>query len=376
MGQLVYVLMELQQSKGKTKEWRPVAVVSNPDLANQWYEYGKDVDWVPLELDDVSYIGPESLPTFKPRQTTPGEEKAIALSKRMEETIQRLQKIIDDQQAIIAKLQKQKKSKWSSPLLKEADRTILPQQPAPGGKSPYSYDPSMAMGVKPIAEDPHKEVPSWVTGSKVASPAYTVENLRNLLEDCDLESPIRIESAVTTYPKIMLPIYETWRDGRVPVISVDTDPFLAHLEKIGYSYTGRKKGAVEKVPPKPVERVKGGSQPFPETLDAQGLADYIESYASYPVDNEFVYEQFRGAHAVLKLLPIAGLREGGREHNQQSKKNEDKYFKQDIKTQPPLVVENGEVVDGNHRLRADKRRGLSHVWCYVVTNGELPGEEE
>ena len=57
MGEMVYVLMSLESS-GKIKEWRPAAVVSNPDLANQWYQYGKNVDWVPLELDDVKEISP------------------------------------------------------------------------------------------------------------------------------------------------------------------------------------------------------------------------------------------------------------------------------------------------------------------------------
>jgi len=248
MGQMVYVLMSLESgSNKKIKEWRPVAVVSNPDLAAQWYEYGANVDWVPLELDDVQQISPENMPSFQPRQTTPGEQKAIELSQQMEATIKRMEKIMSDQDKVIKRLQRanQQKRGFKAALLKEG-------------------------------------------------------------------------------------------------------------------------GDESNIPPKPQD----GSHPFPEKLDAQGIADYIETYATYEVDNEFVYEKFRGSHAVLQLVPIVDLREGGRDSNLQSKANEGKYLKQSLKTQPPAVVENGEVLDGNHRLRANKRRGLTHMWCYVVMNGD------
>jgi hypothetical protein len=245
-GDTVYVLMSLEGTSKKGKEWRPVAVVTNPDVATQWYEYGTNVDWVPLGLDEVTNIAPgETMPEFHVRETTPGEQKAVELSRQMEATIKRMQGIIDQQQTMIKKLQKgqpKQQHNFQSSLLKEA-------------------------------------------------------------------------------------------------------------------------GEGDNIPPRPVE---GGSQPFPDTLDAQGLADYIETYATYEVDNQQLYEMFQGGHAVLKLMPIAELREGGRDHNLQSKSNEAKYLKQDISTQPPAVVENGEVLDGNHRLRANKRRGLTHMWCYVV----------
>lgn len=123
------------------------------------------------------------------------------------------------------------------------------------------------------------------------------------------------------------------------------------------------------VPPKPAG--------FDDVLnDAQEIADYIETWATYEVDNEFVYEKFRGCHAVLKLVPIAELQEGGRDANERSQKNEDKYLKQNLKTQPPAVVENGKVLDGNHRLRANIRRGLTAMWCYVVMEGDHASDDD
>jgi hypothetical protein len=242
MGQMVYVLMALEGSSKKGKDWRPMGVVSNPEVAEQWYQYGKDVDWVPLELDDIKNISPEHVPEFQPRKLSPGEERAGELSKEMQATIEQLQGVITQQQTIIKKLQRQKGIKAS--LLKVAE-----------------------------------------------------------------------------------------------------------------------------VPPKPAG--------FEDALhDAQEIADYIETYANYAVDNEFVYEKFRGCHAVLQLVPLDQLQEGGRDNNERSQKNEDKYLKQNLKTQPPAVVENGKVLDGNHRFRANKRRGLTAMWCYVVVEGDHASNDD
>ena len=133
MGQMVYVLMSLE-GNAKSKEWRPVAVVSNPDLAAQWYEYGQNVDWVPLELDDIKALSPDNMPTFHPRPTTPGETKAIELSKNMEATLKRMQAIIDQQAATIKKLQRGRKSSYNSPLLQK-EATDGETDPDSGSKS-------------------------------------------------------------------------------------------------------------------------------------------------------------------------------------------------------------------------------------------------
>lgn len=35
---------------------------------------------------------------------------------------------------------------------------------------------------------------------------------------------------------------------------------------------------------------------------------------------------------------------------------------------PPVVVDNGEVIDGNHRYRAALKQNLSHIRAYVIGN--------
>ena len=247
MGQTVYVLMALEGGK-KGKEWRPVAVVTNPEYAEEWYnQYGSSgaVDWVPLGLDEVQDIAPEKLPSFMPRKLGPGGERMKQMYEQMEATVAKMEGVIKQQSDVIKQLQK-------------------------------------AKGIKPAKASLLKQAA---------------------------------------------------------------------------------------VPPKPVG--------FDEVLyDAQDIADYIETWATYEVDPEFVYEKFRGTHAVLKLVPMDQLQEGGRDANMRSKKNEDKYLKQNLKTQPPAIVENGKILDGNHRFRANKRRGLTAMWCYVVMEGSYASDDD
>jgi hypothetical protein len=247
MGQMVYVLMSLE-GRGKVLEWRPVAVVTDPGMAEEWMqgsERAGEVDWVPLEIDDIRDLHPgDRAPRFQPRKPMPGEEQMKGLREETEKTIDKMRQVIEQQAALIKKLQ----------------------------------------------------------GSKAA--------------------------------------------------------------------------AGDKVPPKPAGFEN-------ELFDASDIARYIEQWAIYDVDPEFVEEQFRDCHAVLRLLPIAQLTEGNPEHHKQSPANENKYQRMDIKTLPPILVSGGgiapwsnnEVIDGNHRLRAAIKRGLTHLWSYVVNlDGEPNGD--
>ena len=113
-----------------------------------------------------------------------------------------------------------------------------------------------------------------------------------------------------------------------------------------------------KIPPRPND----AGEPFPAVLyDDREIAAFVEVYATYEVDPEFVEETFRGCHAILKTMPLASLKEGGRDVNLQSPANERKYMKMPIETMPPLLVENGEVRDGNHRFRGLEKQGYTHA---------------
>lgn len=119
MGQEVYVLMSLEGSTKKQRDWRPVAVVTDPELATQWQQYGKDVDWVPLELDEVKYLAPgEKAPQFMPHKTSPIVERAIQTAKKLEETNARLLRIIDELQAKLGIKEEKQVQQRSQPATK------------------------------------------------------------------------------------------------------------------------------------------------------------------------------------------------------------------------------------------------------------------
>jgi hypothetical protein len=104
----------------------------------------------------------------------------------------------------------------------------------------------------------------------------------------------------------------------------------------------------------------------PRLKDSREIADYIQSIASSYVDHEMIVEYFRGASAELKWVPIAELRPGHPDANIPSARKLKRYLKMDPATMPPLVVEEGEIMDGNHRYRVAQKRGLSELLCYVT----------
>lgn len=106
---------------------------------------------------------------------------------------------------------------------------------------------------------------------------------------------------------------------------------------------------------------------YPAMLnDAREIAQYIDSVASDYVDIEMIEEYFNGAHAVLRFVPIENIHEGDKNHNIRSKSKERKYSKMDPEKIPPLVLEHGIIMDGNHRYRVAKKNGATGLWCYVI----------
>jgi len=122
MGQEVFVLMSLEGSaRSKSgQEWRPVAVVTDPTVAEQWTQYGKNVDWVPLELDDIAHIAPgEKDPQFRPTPNkSPLLDRAIETAKRLEETNGRLLKIIEELQKRLGLKEEKRVQERTQPAVK------------------------------------------------------------------------------------------------------------------------------------------------------------------------------------------------------------------------------------------------------------------
>lgn len=110
----------------------------------------------------------------------------------------------------------------------------------------------------------------------------------------------------------------------------------------------------------------GSREWLTELDDAQAIADYIVTHAGDEVDFDYVYDYFRGAKAVLRRFLIADIQEGDPDHNVPDPELEAKYALLPAETMPPIVVEGGQVEDGNHRLRARRRAGDTHIAGYDV----------
>jgi hypothetical protein len=121
MPQTVYVLTTLQ-GEGKGQEWRPISVVTNLDIADQWIKEGKNNDWIPFDLDDVSLTGLSrgSVTPFKPREGVSNEEKIEQVRRDTIQTLRdsnaQLQKTVESLIEKVQQLQK-KRAAFENPLL-------------------------------------------------------------------------------------------------------------------------------------------------------------------------------------------------------------------------------------------------------------------
>jgi len=119
------------------------------------------------------------------------------------------------------------------------------------------------------------------------------------------------------------------------------------------------------------------SNKYPKILsDGYAIAEYINSISKSYIDVEMVSEYFRGAKAILKYISINDIKEGDSDHNIVNAHKEKKYYRLSLETMPPIVIENGEIQDGNHRYRVAKAKGAKKIWCYDVINTDKITESE
>lgn len=119
--------------------------------------------------------------------------------------------------------------------------------------------------------------------------------------------------------------------------------------------------------------MEGPSQQWEPVLkDGWAIAAYIASLSSDDVDEEYIFEHYRGCRAVLRMVPVAKLTAGDADHNIPSKAKARRYAKLALDTMPPLVVEDGQIMDGNHRFRDAIKKGATDVPCYVVEEAAAP----
>lgn len=128
-------------------------------------------------------------------------------------------------------------------------------------------------------------------------------------------------------------------------------------------------------PPLPDPTLPVGAWPkpegYPDRLDDRfEIARHIAALSPGEVDEGLIEEHYRDTHAVLRWIPMDQISEGNPHHNIPSRKRERAYAKMPRDTRPPIVVEQGEIADGNHRYRVAKAAGDAGMWCYdIVEDG-------
>lgn len=96
------------------------------------------------------------------------------------------------------------------------------------------------------------------------------------------------------------------------------------------------------------------------------IADYIQEQSVGEVDYDLIEENYKGYSAILKEVLVADLEEGEDTVNVAIKSKQKKYDKMSPETSPPIVVDGNKVIDGSHRLRSFRKRGIKHIMAYVL----------
>lgn len=110
----------------------------------------------------------------------------------------------------------------------------------------------------------------------------------------------------------------------------------------------------------------------PTLDDEHAIAAYIARVSTADVDEQFIAEYFAGRSCVLESVSIAQIVEGDPDHNLPDARKQLRYDAMDPAGMPPIVIEDGRVIDGNHRLRSARRHGLTHISAYVASRGPGP----
>lgn len=119
------------------------------------------------------------------------------------------------------------------------------------------------------------------------------------------------------------------------------------------------------------------SSAYPPILEDEfAISAYITEQSPSDVDEDLIEEYFCGAHGVLCEVPLADLEPGSLENNLPSPAKERRYARMDPNTMPPLVVEDGVVIDGNHRYRVLLARGAKTAWCYEIKDDSCPFDRD
>lgn len=106
---------------------------------------------------------------------------------------------------------------------------------------------------------------------------------------------------------------------------------------------------------------------WPEFLDSElAIARHVSDLSPYDICEEQIEEMYFGYQAKLRWTPISDLRLGPADSNGNSKKRQKACDSKPVETMPPLLADEGVVMDGSHRYRTLVSKGCSHCWVYHI----------
>lgn len=100
--------------------------------------------------------------------------------------------------------------------------------------------------------------------------------------------------------------------------------------------------------------------------DGQQIAEYMESMSAEGVDRQQIEDRFVSSRARLQLVPTHSFTTTITPLDARSVAPLPRFAKLLPATRPPILIENGVVVDGNHRVRDARYRAEKYLWAYVV----------
>lgn len=100
--------------------------------------------------------------------------------------------------------------------------------------------------------------------------------------------------------------------------------------------------------------------------DADEIAEFIVESSPGFIDEDLVREYFFGCHAVLRTVRLETITAESVSHHVRNRFKEKIYEKLPLSTMPPLIVENGKIIDGHHRFRLAKRRQQKEIPVYII----------
>ncbi len=106
---------------------------------------------------------------------------------------------------------------------------------------------------------------------------------------------------------------------------------------------------------------------WPEHLpDNTAIAAFVSEASPYPICEEQIEEMYIGCRAALRWTAVAELQPGPAESNTEEEARQAECDRRPPASMPPLLVDDGHVMDGNHRYRSLRKRGITHCWAYHV----------